>query len=796
MNVADITIEDVEAFFNKYKFNSEQIFHLERRMIQESYVFSKWEELRLKNSITTRKYFAENEQLLDDWLRPAIISPELLNQDVCETYLRHILFFLFENNIDLHLCEDFPRAILRNEEKFSDLIRFEAYLGLAISLTMSGNSTFEEVNELFNKAWKFYPTFNSCPDDNVRIHLAIGYNYHFFAFVMYHSDNYSSFLKLYNNFERIMRFGTDSLYSKMWSGSNDFQYHIELILRHIRCFGIFAAGLNGYGYQVPEHQNEENIVALNNIASWTEREYQEEETEGRFNPMVYTYYYKWLNRWGRMDFYSYHNRLLDLFNKAKIKPFTYEEASFPQDDDPVDPQFAGLMSKMKIFSDSFTSVYVLFPELFEATQEEELKYLISGLISGYYHQCKYAAKGFSEDNFIIQSVIKISSIFRSAKEFITYVNNIFVHRQISSAIHFSMVQNLVTICATRFITSNPELFIVPGVWNTTEEVILHRKEILDFLKNGAALHDIGKLGVTNIVNLHYRKITSGEFALIKRHPDFGALIAESVPYISAYKDIIIGHHKFWDGVDGYPKEFENCYSKYRNYIGLVTICDCVDTSTDSQGRNYAKIKTFDDILQELQADAGRRYNEKFVELISSDEGLKDELRYATTSARKFTSYKTYNEYIQPNTTFAKEDEKDICVYKKEFHDSLIEFYKNCHPEKESELANYVTELIESPDNKTLVIVDQKSNVYGIITGRIVNNSEKLPRDFNVDEIIVSPNYRRKGFATELISASIEMLKPQGVDKLKITYTGTSGLANFFWIQGFVPAPDGTMEKSL
>ena len=87
---------DVEFFFNKYKHNIDQIFYLERKLINESYNYEKWEKLLSQNSELTREYFIENEKLLDDYLRPVIVSPEKLKSETLEIYLRHILFFLFE----------------------------------------------------------------------------------------------------------------------------------------------------------------------------------------------------------------------------------------------------------------------------------------------------------------------------------------------------------------------------------------------------------------------------------------------------------------------------------------------------------------------------------------------------------------------------------------------------------------------------------------------------------------------------------------------------------------------------
>ena len=794
MNVADITTENVEYFFNKYKYNAEQIFHLERKMIGESYDFSKWEEMRAKTSIATRDFFIENEKLLDVCLRPAIADPEKLQEEVVEKYLRQILLFLFENNIDLHLCMDFPKAVLKADREYSDLIVFEANLVLGIALSCSGTGTFADADSYFQKAWAVYKSFAACPDDDTRVNLAIGYNYHMMAFALYKSDDYSGFLQTYNNFERIIRFASPELCEKMWGPKADYQFHTELILRHQRCFGLMMAGFNNFACKNPDYQTEENTVALNNILSWLEREFQEEEVEGAINPMVFTFYYKWQLCWNRIKQNEYETCLLDCFNKVKNLESDYSEAGFPQDDDPVDPQFVKVINKMKIFSLCFTRVYILYLELYRVTGDDELKSIIIGLIRQYFENLKYAAKGFSVDNFIIDLVVAISDYFENASEFITFVNTIFVHRQISSAIHFSMVQSIISMCFTHMVIKRPELFVIKGVYDTPKQVLDNRRELTNFVRNSAALHDLGKLACTNAVNLHYRRITSSEFGIIKAHPTIGGEIAKKIPYLEKYHDVIIGHHKFWDGVDGYPKEFENVYSIYRYYIGLISICDCIDTSTDSQGRNYAKIKNFDDILTELKADAGRRYCPEIVEMIDSDESLKDELRYATTSVRKITSYKTFNEFVKPNVSFVREDEKDVCVYLPEMHNSLVAFYNACYPEQDASISEEMVKIVENSDNKTLVVHDMKNEIFGILTGRVILEGKE--RIFNIDDLIVHPNYRRKGFGSELIIDAIITLKSYNVKKLRINYSGVGNIVNFFWIQGFIPAPDGSMEKQI
>ena len=46
-----------------------------------------------------------------------------------------------------------------------------------------------------------------------------------------------------------------------------------------------------------------------------------------------------------------------------------------------------------------------------------------------------------------------------------------------------------------------------------------------------------------------------------------------------YIDVILGHHKTYDGKGGYPADFDNTASSKRILIDLITIADCTDAAT-------------------------------------------------------------------------------------------------------------------------------------------------------------------------------------------------------------------------
>lgn len=93
MEVEELTKEDVEFFFNKYKYNSELIINLERRLLKEAYSYEKWHHMLTENSQLTRRLFTENQTILEKYLYSVIKSPESVQTDTASFYLLHVLFF-------------------------------------------------------------------------------------------------------------------------------------------------------------------------------------------------------------------------------------------------------------------------------------------------------------------------------------------------------------------------------------------------------------------------------------------------------------------------------------------------------------------------------------------------------------------------------------------------------------------------------------------------------------------------------------------------------------------------------
>lgn len=63
----------------------------------------------------------------------------------------------------------------------------------------------------------------------------------------------------------------------------------------------------------------------------------------------------------------------------------------------------------------------------------------------------------------------------------------------------------------------------------------------------AHLHDIGKIGVPDIVLLKEGRLTDDEWEKMKKHPEIGSEILSKFQQLSELKDIVLHHHERYDG---------------------------------------------------------------------------------------------------------------------------------------------------------------------------------------------------------------------------------------------------------
>lgn len=216
--------------------------------------------------------------------------------------------------------------------------------------------------------------------------------------------------------------------------------------------------------------------------------------------------------------------------------------------------------------------------------------------------------------------------YLTEKERIYYLNELNVATQVTTYAHSVHVAMIAQKLMEGILAYQPEL--VKGALGERRngKVFLDTKKCMDFIFEAAMYHDIGKNAIISVVNNDFRPLTDEEFAIIKKHPALGAELLKIAPSLyEKFRDTTLGHHKWYNGKGGYPKDFDNTKSPKRILIDIITLSDCMQAATERIGRNYKSGKNFDRVMEEFRRDAGTRYNPELVNFIDAHQDVARDL---------------------------------------------------------------------------------------------------------------------------------------------------------------------------
>jgi putative two-component system response regulator len=125
---------------------------------------------------------------------------------------------------------------------------------------------------------------------------------------------------------------------------------------------------------------------------------------------------------------------------------------------------------------------------------------------------------------------------------------------------------------------------------------------------GALLHDIGKIGVSDVILKKAGALTDDEWIEMRRHPIIGEQICRPLASSREFAPIVRHHHERWDGL-GYPDRLRgNEIPVGARIVGLVDAFDAI-----THERPYREGQTTEDAIAEIEAEAGRQFDPELVE---------------------------------------------------------------------------------------------------------------------------------------------------------------------------------------
>jgi putative nucleotidyltransferase with HDIG domain len=135
------------------------------------------------------------------------------------------------------------------------------------------------------------------------------------------------------------------------------------------------------------------------------------------------------------------------------------------------------------------------------------------------------------------------------------------------------------------------------------------KPELDALREGALLHDVGKIAVPDSVLTKESKLTDDEFQKMKLHTVVGAQILSRVDFPFPITAVVRSHHERWDG-KGYPDGLQG--TEIPLTARILSVVDCFDAVRED--RHYRKGMSREEAIALIESGRGTQYDPDVVDV--------------------------------------------------------------------------------------------------------------------------------------------------------------------------------------
>ncbi len=135
---------------------------------------------------------------------------------------------------------------------------------------------------------------------------------------------------------------------------------------------------------------------------------------------------------------------------------------------------------------------------------------------------------------------------------------------------------------------------------------LSGQRILD-LQLLAQFHDLGKVGIPDVILFKPSSLTGDEILQMQRHSEIGFKIAQVHPDLNNISDLILKHHERWDG-KGYPLGIRE--EEIPLECRILAIIDAYDAMVND--RPYRKAMSRHEAVAELKKHSGTQFDPRLV----------------------------------------------------------------------------------------------------------------------------------------------------------------------------------------
>jgi putative nucleotidyltransferase with HDIG domain len=131
---------------------------------------------------------------------------------------------------------------------------------------------------------------------------------------------------------------------------------------------------------------------------------------------------------------------------------------------------------------------------------------------------------------------------------------------------------------------------------------------LEEMHIAAILHDVGKIGISELIISKTDRLSREEFNIMKEHPTHGIRILEPIGFSPSIINAIYQHHERYDG-HGYPRGLSG--EEITLSARVLNVADTIDAMVSE--RPYRGTISGQEVLLELERESGRQFDPKVAE---------------------------------------------------------------------------------------------------------------------------------------------------------------------------------------
>ncbi len=135
------------------------------------------------------------------------------------------------------------------------------------------------------------------------------------------------------------------------------------------------------------------------------------------------------------------------------------------------------------------------------------------------------------------------------------------------------------------------------------------QQLIAWVETGAILHDLGKIGIEDLILRKAGPLTPDEYRRVQEHPAIGRTMLADMDFLNAIWPIVYYHHEWFNG-QGYPEKL----AREEIPLGarIVSVVDAWDAMTSD--RTYRKAMPKSAAVAELRRQAGTQFDPVIVDI--------------------------------------------------------------------------------------------------------------------------------------------------------------------------------------